>query len=606
MPRLIGPITAAQHAASQNRAAAQATRERRLIEATINAGEQPLPYSANHGRFLRVGGRKVKLQHPDGTLTNQGRTYYDVAGTDPPLLYDYDQILVEDKFVNTYKGGKLLVRRWRRQLNEGRGGWEVTKKGEEYFRYNRDEYVVDVPCRRVVEHQGRLRLTQELLYTPIAAMKHVRRGEGGGIIPPGPDDPIVLPRITVQHRLATEQEKRAYLKEGVLQKIRENTTVIVEGREYHVVMYESDTWLVYDEDREDDWRITAQHVSFREDGRPTVETILNRPLHGATMIPLGTPYPWDLHEKCMEDTGTCLVDMIHACAIKRTSGRGGEKLTAVFPSWDECEKACDAVRAELYPDPNEYPFDGEYRGYPAQVAAEMAKRRGWVISIVHDKNKIYQWKPEGKAACNLPHLVFVIHDYHAFWYNKGQGNRGSGAIDCISRTNVRDGDPPLRKIAICGEEEREKIPTFDQWKMFRPFDFYERCLKAEDPKASRVRRRSPTEYYYSYDLKEDTKLLTQTREDVRKRAKEELEEIAKTEGKPLAEVTEKYGWFCYEDVEDHTPVRLEVRDSRCTQTPEDVKHLYVLYKTSVHVRVTQVPENAEELHDVCKTRPETN
>ena len=77
-------------------------------------------------------------------------------------------------------------------------------------------------------------------------------------------------------------------------------------------MYESDTWLVYDEDREDDWRISAQHINFREDGRPTIETVLNRPLHGAEAIPLGMPYPWGIDEKCMQDTGTCLVNMIHA------------------------------------------------------------------------------------------------------------------------------------------------------------------------------------------------------------------------------------------------------------------------------------------------------
>ena len=43
-----------------------------------------------------------------------------------------------------------------------------------------------------------------------------------------------------------------------------------------------------------------------------------------------------------------------------------------------------------------------------------------------------------------------------------------------------------------------------------------------------------------------------------------------------------------------------MRESRNTQTPEDVKHLYVLYKTSVHIRITQVPENAEQLHNVCQ------
>ena len=40
----------------------------------------------------------------------------------------------------------------------------------------------------------------------------------------------------------------------------------------------------------------------------------------------------------------------------------------------QIEKECDAIRQELYPDPNEYPFTGEYEGYPANAVIAFVKR----------------------------------------------------------------------------------------------------------------------------------------------------------------------------------------------------------------------------------------
>ena len=47
-----------------------------------------------------------------------------------------------------YNGKRVIVRK---RVN---GQWQITKKGEDEYRYHRNEYVVHVPVRRVVHTNG--------------------------------------------------------------------------------------------------------------------------------------------------------------------------------------------------------------------------------------------------------------------------------------------------------------------------------------------------------------------------------------------------------------------------------------------------------------------
>ena len=47
-------------------------------------------------------------------------------------------------------------------------------------------------------------------------------------------------------------------------------------------------------------------------------------------------------------------------------------------------------------------------------------------------------------------------------------------------------------------------------------------------------------------------------------------------------------------------MRFEIRTTRCSQNPSRIKHLHVIYKQELHIRITHVPQNAEELYDMCK------
>ena len=66
----------------------------------------------------------MRLQRADGTLTDAGRHYHSAVGEDPPLMYSYEQPLINDKFVMGYSGRKVQVRRWKD------GAWHVTNQGE--------------------------------------------------------------------------------------------------------------------------------------------------------------------------------------------------------------------------------------------------------------------------------------------------------------------------------------------------------------------------------------------------------------------------------------------------------------------------------------------
>ena len=109
------------------------------IQKAILDGHESQAYKGSQGRYLLVNGRRRKLIEASGKVTEAGRAYYQVLGIDPPRLYAYEQPLIDDKWVLGFSGRKVLVRR---RVN---GAWTVTKEGENYFRFNRDEFLLEVP-----------------------------------------------------------------------------------------------------------------------------------------------------------------------------------------------------------------------------------------------------------------------------------------------------------------------------------------------------------------------------------------------------------------------------------------------------------------------------
>ena len=116
-------------------------RKNSKIDAAITAGRVvQLQRSMNVTLKLTCGG-SMRLVSADGTVSPQGRHYYSKLGVEPPSIFPYEQGLEAGKWIRTFDGKKKMVQRM------GADGWQPTALGLQYFKYNRDEYIIEYPTR---------------------------------------------------------------------------------------------------------------------------------------------------------------------------------------------------------------------------------------------------------------------------------------------------------------------------------------------------------------------------------------------------------------------------------------------------------------------------
>ena len=113
-----------------------------MIDAAMEGGSTAELNHKNMSVALRIGRRNIKLVGGDGVATSEGKHYYSQLGISPPAVYPYEQGLVNGKWILGFDGKKHLVQR---QTSDGK--WATTKKGLDYFRYNKDTYQVLFPVR---------------------------------------------------------------------------------------------------------------------------------------------------------------------------------------------------------------------------------------------------------------------------------------------------------------------------------------------------------------------------------------------------------------------------------------------------------------------------
>ena len=152
---------------------------------------------------------------------------------------------------------------------------------------NRDEYIVKVLARVVVIKKDNkiVQDNRKDYYLPITSELKDKRGE------------LVLPRLTVQHRLATDREKEEHLRTGIVGAINglakwTNTKMPDLNGLPIMAQNDSDTYYLFDPDDTRPWLFDQQRANFREEGRVTFDTELDRPLRGATLVPADLHYKW--------------------------------------------------------------------------------------------------------------------------------------------------------------------------------------------------------------------------------------------------------------------------------------------------------------------------
>ena len=73
-----------------------------------------------------------------------------MSSAQDPTLYRYEQPLIRDTHVKIVGGKDTAIRTW----GKTDGDWITTAAGRDYFKYNRSEFVVDVPYVRGELIQG--------------------------------------------------------------------------------------------------------------------------------------------------------------------------------------------------------------------------------------------------------------------------------------------------------------------------------------------------------------------------------------------------------------------------------------------------------------------
>ena len=90
------------------------------INAAINAGNVAQLQKSMNVTLRLPTNSSLKLVSADGTVSAEGRHYYNTIGINPPTIFAYEQPLINNKWVNAFDGTKKMVQRMTTD------GWEPT------------------------------------------------------------------------------------------------------------------------------------------------------------------------------------------------------------------------------------------------------------------------------------------------------------------------------------------------------------------------------------------------------------------------------------------------------------------------------------------------
>jgi hypothetical protein len=176
------------------------------------------------------------------------------------------------------------------------GQWVPTKTGIPFFRYMRDEHVIEVSSLKI-SRENAAGIAILLPHLPWFSTPYLKTPAAG----------------LAYRALTTEAERSNFVEEAALTYLRALPTTEVNGVTYHILANDSIP-IVWDERYpivENRQRTTMSHDIG--DGPPTTEVILNRTLLGGYVVPDGCWRPFNLHPNALKDLQEvcCVVQMIH-------------------------------------------------------------------------------------------------------------------------------------------------------------------------------------------------------------------------------------------------------------------------------------------------------
>jgi len=510
-------------------------RQNEQIDAAIASGTRGRLQKSMAVTFaVGAGKRNVTLVSGDGTVSPAGRHYYAALNVPAPSIYPYEQALLNGKWLVGFDGGKHLVQR-----QSVAGQWQTTKKGADYFRYNKDHYQVEVPV--LIAHPPHLRRV-EWRIDQLVRDRYVVAPEDAEDRPSGPFNftvgklkaqPVRLPP------LATDAEREAHVLAAVNAWVGKRQTLSARDggvvSDWRIVLYDSPQYLVHDPSRPP--RITRVRENVYDRSTATSDSLLERPLRQFFVIPEGCWRPWDLHPESFVRDGRCAVAMLHSCFMarrrKRERDEGGEPKRRYYYTYakteDDVEGELDVIFRDLGYSADRYPFEKDWRedGCTGKMVVEFCRRNEIVChvyrSMVKKGNEIECHIPE-KVDSHTPRVDFFVRDDHCFWYGKPLEDMGvdktSGAANGIAQM-WREPESSEDEDEFADKEtlplfKQDRVPPFSEWlpsgRLLRASPTFEAF--ALPAKELRNHGKQPKRlYFFTTDIEEDAARLERTMKD---------------------------------------------------------------------------------------------
>jgi len=379
--------------------------------------QTPQDYRGGSGTYILEGAKRIRLStHAHQKLTTAGEVFWkQLKGEEPPMRYDYNQPLLQDKFILARDGSKVQVRKRNVDLS-----FEVLPAGRAYFKHHEILWIPMVP-RLVVLYKGGKADTRDKTgeayvhkskvgdYVALASMPHFTSATLKG------------------KKDATEEEQRTEATALALAYIKTLPRMVIGGRTYHVIHFDSPVDHVFDPG--EPILMTKQHTTFPAGGS-SVETILATPRRGlAHDMPELLWRPFNCEADSFSNwQEACVIRMIQKSITKRSFVGGNGRTnrangTLPLLSTDVITAAMDVIFDELGFKVGEYPFqEGESwrdAGIPSTMIVEYCKKltaEGMPVScqILHNEKKIFEYRPDNA----IHHICFAAQEDHCYFYKQ--------------------------------------------------------------------------------------------------------------------------------------------------------------------------------------------